>query len=120
MLGPPNAGAQSSTLPLAAFEEGLPASERHLVQVASDLSERPDSLPIVMNQSYVDNLTYYDIIYGDLGNGSDGVVTTASALALPITAPETSMMFVAPHDDLHRRATSLGIAVWIGSLMQSR
>jgi pimeloyl-ACP methyl ester carboxylesterase len=120
MLGPPNSGAQSSTMALAAFEAGLPESERELLQVAADLNEQPGSLPLVMNQSYVDNSTFYDIIYGDLGSGTDGVVTVMSALALPLTPPETSMMFFAPHDDLHQRATSLGIAVWIGTLMQAR
>jgi len=120
MLGPPNAGAKSSTLPFAMFESVLPESERNLLQVAVDLSEEPGSLPLVMNQSYFDNATRYHIIYGDLGTGTDGVVTTASALALPVTAPETATLFMAPHDDLHLRATSLGIAVWIGTLMQSQ
>lgn len=120
MLGPPNAGAKASTLPFAMFESVLPAAERNLLQVAVDLSEEPGSLPLVMNQNYSDNETRYHIIYGDLGTGTDGVVTTASALALPVTAPETSTLFLAPHDDLHLRATSLGIAVWIGTLMQSQ
>lgn len=120
MLGPPNAGAQSSTLPLAAFEAALPESERALLQVAMDLGEQPGSLPLVMNQLYVDNATRYHIVYGDLGSGSDGVVTTASALALPLAGPETATLFLAPHDDLHQRATSLGIATWIGTLMQAQ
>lgn len=119
MLGVPNAGAQASTLPFAAIEAKLPESERQLLQVGQDLSEQPGSLPFVMNASYVDNATRYHIIYGDLGNGSDGVVTTASALALPLTPPESATLFVAAHDALHQSATSLGIAVWIGTLLQA-
>lgn len=120
MLGPPNAGARASTLPFAAFEATLPASERDLLQVAVDLGEEPVSLPLAMNQGYVDNATLYHVIYGDLGTGTDGVVTTASALSLPLFGPETATLFMAPHDDLHLRATSLGVAVWIGTLMQTQ
>lgn len=118
MLGVPNAGAQGSALAFAAIEAKLPESERMLVQVGQDLSEQPGSLPLVMNASYVDNATRYHIIYGDIGNGSDGVVTTDSALALPLTGAESATLFMVAHDDLHRRATSLGIAVWIGTLLQ--
>ncbi|MGK0205122.1 MAG: pimeloyl-ACP methyl ester carboxylesterase [Planctomycetota bacterium] len=120
MLGVPNAGAQTSTIPFAAIEAKLPESERWLLQVGQDLGEQPESLPFVMNVSYVNNATRYHIIYGDLGNGSDGVVTTASALALPLTAPESATLFMVQHDDLHRRATTLGIAVWIGTLLQGQ
>ncbi|MFT4844102.1 MAG: pimeloyl-ACP methyl ester carboxylesterase [Planctomycetota bacterium] len=118
MLGVPNAGAQASTLPFTTIEAKLPESERWLLQVGQDLSEQPDSLPFVMNASYVDNATRYHIIYGDIGNGSDGVVTTDSALALPLTGAESATLFTVQHDDLHLRATSLGIAVWIGTLLQ--
>jgi pimeloyl-ACP methyl ester carboxylesterase len=120
MLGVPNAGAQASTLPFAAIAAKLPESERWLLQVGEDLGEEPGSLPFVMNASYINNATRYHIIYGDIGNGSDGVVTTASALALPVAAPESATLFTVAHDDLHQRATSLGIAVWIGTLLQAQ
>ncbi len=120
MLGPPNAGAQNSTLPLAAFEAALPESERDLLRVAIDLGEQPGSLPLVMNANYVDNATRYHVVYGDLGTGSDGVIAVSSALAVPLVGAETATLFLAPHDDLHQRATSLGIAVWIGTLMQTQ
>lgn len=120
MLGPPNAGAQTSTLPFAAFETALPESERDLLQVAMDLSEQPGSLPLVMNNNFVANATHYHVIYGDIGTGSDGVVSTMSALSVPLVEPETATLFLAPHDDLHQRATSLGIALWIGTLMQTQ
>ena len=48
------------------------------------------------------------------------MVTTASALALPVAAPESATLFTVAHDDLHQRATSLGIAVWIGTLLQAQ
>lgn len=120
MLGVPNAGAQASTLPFATIEAKLAESERSLLQVGHDLGEEPGSLPFVMNDLYVDNPTRYHIIYGDLGNGSDGVVTVASALALPLTSPETATLFTVGHDDLHLRATTFGIAVWIGTLLQGQ
>jgi pimeloyl-ACP methyl ester carboxylesterase len=119
MLGVPNAGAQASTLPFAALRAKMPESERRLLQVGEDLSEEPGTLPFVMNDTYIDNETRYHTIYGDIGNGSDGVVTTVSALALPLTTPESTTLFTVAHDDLHRRATSYGIAVWIGTLLQS-
>lgn len=119
MLGGPNAGAQASTLPFATIAERLPESERWMLQVGEDLSEQPGTLPFVMNSTYIDNETRYHTIYGDIGDGSDGVVTTASALALPLTTPESTTLFTVGHDDLHRRATSYGIAVWVGTLLQS-
>lgn len=117
MLGTPNAGAPSIAFAFAPFLPSLAFSEQHFVQSAFDLAAQPGSLPFEMNASYVDLVTRYHIVYGDLGAGSDGVVSVASALALPLVPPETSMMFAASHDDLHVRATSLGIAVWIGGLL---
>lgn len=120
LLGVPNAGAKDSALPFAMIEANLAAAERSLLRVGSDLSEQPDSLPFLMNATYSNNATRYHTIYGDLGSGTDGVVTAASALALPLTLPETATMFVAAHDALHRQATSLGIAVWMGTLLQAQ
>jgi pimeloyl-ACP methyl ester carboxylesterase len=118
LLGTPNGGAQALTLPFAAIEAGVPEDERWLLQVGQDLSEEPDSLPLQLNASYVDNATRYHLIYGDIGIGSDGVVSVASVLALPLFGSETEKMFGATHPGLHRDATTLGIAVWIGTLLQ--
>ena len=41
-------------------------------------------------------------------------------LALPMGPGETSTLFVAQHDDLHRQATSLGVASWLGSILQGQ
>ena len=75
-------------------------------------------MPLQLNASYVDNATRYHLIYGDIGIGSDGVVSVASVLALPLFGSETEKMFGATHPGLHRDATTLGIAVWIGTLLQ--
>lgn len=119
-LAPPNAGAAGAVAPFSLLEFVVTPEEAYLLQVADDLSERPDSLPFVMNALYVDNATRYHTIYGDIGGGTDGVVPVASATALPVGLGETSTMFVAQHDDLHRLATSLGIAVWMGTLLQGQ
>ena len=118
MIAPPNAGAASATGPFALLQGLLAPGELHLIQAASDLSEAPGSLPFVMNAAYLDNATRYHVVYGDIGDGSDGVVQVASALALPLGAGETATMFVAQHDDLHRQSSSLGVAVLIEALLQ--
>lgn len=123
LLGTPNGGAQALTLPFAAIAAVVPEDERWLLQVGQDLSEEPDSLPLRMNASYVDNATRYHLIYGELfdggiGIGSDGVVSVASVLALPLFGLETPKDFVATHIGLHRDAATLGIDVWIGTLLQ--
>ena len=120
MIGVPNAGAESSAQAFAAIEAGLSESERWMLRVAEDLGEGPGSLSLAMNASYIDNATRYHVIYGDLGTGSDGVITTVSALALPMIFPDTATMFVAAHDDLHRQATQLGIGVLVGTLLQGQ
>jgi len=120
MLAPPNAGAEMALLPLSLLDAAIAPEERYLLQLSDDLSEQPGSLPFEMNATYVDNATRYHIIYGDIGNGSDGVVPVVSATALPIGPGETSTEFVAQHDDLHRLATSLGIAVWMGTVLQAQ
>jgi len=120
LMAPPNAGAAAAVAPFAVLEGLLAPEESQLLQTADDLSERADSLPLLMNASYFDNATRYHTIYGDIGDGSDGVVPAASALALPLGAGETATLYAAQHDDLHRLATSLGIAVWMGSVMQAQ
>ena len=102
------------------LEAVVTPEERYLIQTADDLDESPTSLPVLMNASYLDNATRYHTVYGDIGTGTDGVVSVASALALPLGVGETATLFVAQHDDLHRFATSLGVAVWIGSLLQAQ
>ena len=120
LLGVPNSGAKQSTVPFDLIEAAMPVAERQLLQVGRDLSERPDSLPFVMNERYVDNATRYHVIYGDVGNGSDGVVSVASAKAVPLSFPETAIMFDVAHDELHRSATSTGIAVVINTMLQGQ
>ena len=120
MMAPPNAGAAGAVGPFSLLEPLLTPAEAYLLQTSSDLSERPDSLPLLMNAAYVDSATRYHVIYGDIGTGTDGVVPVASALALPMGPGETSTLFVAQHDDLHRQATSLGVASWLGSILQGQ
>lgn len=120
LIGVPNTGAKESTVPFDLIETAMPVAERQLLQVGRDLSEQPDSLPFVMNDRYIDNRTRYHVIYGDVGNGTDGVVSVDSAKAVPLSFPETAVMFNVAHDDLHRRATSTGIAVVINNMLQAR
>ncbi|MEC8253630.1 MAG: hypothetical protein VX044_10465 [Planctomycetota bacterium] len=120
MMAPPNGGAASAVVPFAMLEAVVTPEERYLIQTADDLDESPTSLPVLMNASYLNNGTRYHTVYGDIGTGPDGVVSVASALALPLGVGETATLFVAQHDDLHRFATSLGVAVWIGSLLQAQ
>ena len=120
LMAPPNAGAPSGTGPFALLQPLLDADESYLLQAADDLSGAVDSLPLTMNADYVDNATRYHTIYGDLGSGTDGVVPVASVLALPVGPDETSTLYAAQHDDLHRLATSLGVAVWMGSVLQAQ
>lgn len=120
MMAPPNAGAASAVTPFALLQAVTEPEEAYLIQTADDLSESAGSLPLLMNASYVDSATRYHTVYGDIGTGTDGVVSVASALALPRGAGETATLFVAQHDDLHRLATSLGVAVLIGSLLQAQ
>lgn len=120
MLGVPNAGASQITFAFERLQSSLTGPDLSLVQISQDLNELPSSLPILMNANYVDNATLYHLIYGDLGTGTDGVVTTASALALPLTSPATATLFNSGHDDLHLRATSTGVAIWLGTLLQGQ
>ena len=87
-------------------------------QAVFDIGYRPDSIVLQMNAAYVDNATRYHVIFGDIGGGTDGVVSVASALALPLFPPETAAQFPAQHDDLHVFAGQNGIAARIGQLLQ--
>ena len=120
MLGVPNAGASQVTFAFERLRSQLAEKDLPLIQISQDLSEAPNSLPLMMNASYFDNATRYHLIYGDLGSGTDGVVTTSSALSLPLTTPETATLFSVGHDDLHLRATSTGVAIWLGTLLQNQ
>ena len=120
LMAPPNAGAPVAAGPLTLLEPLLLSDESYLLQSAEDLSGDVSSLPVLMNASYVDNATRYHIIYGDLGSGTDGVVPVSSVLALPLGADETATLYAAQHDDLHRLATSLGVAVWMGAVLQAQ
>ena len=120
LMAPPNAGAPVAAGPLSLLQPLLSPDESHLLQSAEDLSGDLGSLPLAMNDSYVDNATRYHTIYGDLGSGTDGVVPVSSVLALPRGTDETATLYAAQHDDLHRLATSLGVAVWMGAVLQAQ
>lgn len=119
LLGVPNAGSDLGQGWVDGVLSTLPASEQFLLQGAIDLSYRTDSTALQMNATYADNATRYHLVYGDLGGGTDGVVTTASALALPVLPPETATLFVATHDALHAAAGSNGITAHIAALLQA-
>ncbi len=117
MLGAPQGGAKLGD-DLAEFAEAnAEPGEEHLLQAAFDISRTPASLAVAMTSAYVDNPTRYHVIYGDLGEGDDGVVSTASATALPLVAPETLARFVAQHDALHSQAGTLGVAALVDDLL---
>jgi hypothetical protein len=82
-----------------------------------DLEEGAGTFTAQLNAAYVDNATDYHVIYGDVGTGTDGVVAVASALAVPLSGPETATVFVATHVDLHVRAAALGVAARINDLL---
>ncbi|HEB54348.1 MAG TPA: hypothetical protein ENI87_13935 [bacterium] len=117
MLGAPNAGSLAAVAPFETMFALLPAEERRLLQVVPDLDETPESLPLAMNAAYVDNATRYHVIFGDVGGGTDGVVTVLSTLAVPLAGDETAFGFLAAHDALHLQAAPLGIAARVLSLL---
>jgi pimeloyl-ACP methyl ester carboxylesterase len=119
MLGVPNAGSELGNGLSLTLLPHVPAAELPLLQAVVDLSYRPDSITMQLNAAYVDNPTRYHVVYGDLGSGSDGVVTVASATALPLFGPETSAGFAVDHDGLHRAAGANGIAAHVGALLQA-
>ena len=117
LLGVPNAGSELGN-GLSALLPQVPPAELPLLQAIVDLSYRPDSITMQLNAVYVDNPTHYHVVYGDLGSGSDGVVTVASATALPLFPPETQTAFVASHDELHVLAGANGVTARIATLLQ--
>jgi pimeloyl-ACP methyl ester carboxylesterase len=119
LLAVPNAGSELGGALLGTLVPQVPLAEAALVQSADDLSFSPQAITNVMNASYVDNPTRYFVLYGDVNySGSDGVVTVASALALPLFWPETSTRFEAEHNELHTSAGSLGVAARIDTILQ--
>lgn len=119
LMGVPNAGSELGEELVRVLLPNLTLGDQRLLQSAIDLSYRPDAATVAMNAAYVDNATRYHVIYGDLGGGSDGVVSVASALALPLFATESAFLFAAQHDELHTRAASNGVAARLDQLLQA-
>ncbi|MEO6594238.1 MAG: hypothetical protein ABIP94_05750, partial [Planctomycetota bacterium] len=118
LLGTPNAGSTTASEILAALLPILPAADARFLQAGPDLTEGAGSFTEQLNATYVDNATVYHSIYGDLGNSTDGIVSVASARAVPLYAPDTERLFYATHTGLHLDAASLGVAAWINMLLQ--
>lgn len=118
LLGVPNAGCDIGEQLVATLVAQSPATERGKVQAALDLSYRSDAITARMNALYVDNATRYHVVYGDLGGG-DGVVTVASALAVPLGPDETANAFPTFHDALHTLAAVNGVAAHVAALLQA-
>lgn len=119
LLGVPNAGSEFGDELVNGLLPNVPAAQRYLLQAVHDISYQPDAIALRMNAAYVDNATRYHVLYGDLGSGTDGVVTVASALALPLVPPESAWMWTAQHDQLHVLAASLGIVARIDLLLSA-
>ena len=117
LLGVPNAGAAFAEGLIATLVPQIAANELDRVQAAFDLSEQPGSFTAMLNEAYVDNPTRYHFVCGDLGNGSDGVVSIASVLALPLGPGDTVRSFPVGHVELHAAAGSSGIATLIDMLI---
>lgn len=118
LLGVPNAGCDIGQQLVATLLAQAQPGEQRKLQAALDLSYRGDAITVGMNALYVDNATRYHVVYGDLG-GSDGVVTVASALALPLGPGETAQGFAAFHDALHTAAATNGVAAHVGAILQA-
>ncbi len=119
LLGVPSGGSELGNALSLTLLPHVSAAELPLLQAVIDLSYRPDAVTMQLNAAYVDNTTRYHVVYGDIGGGTDGVVTIASALALPLFPPETATLFVANHDELHLAAGINGVAARIDSLLQT-
>lgn len=117
LLGVPNAGSELGSALVESLLPRVPEAERSLLQAAIDLSFRPEAVTMLLNANYVDNPTRYHVLYGDVGSFGDGVVSVASALALPLFSPETATRFLVGHDDLHRTAASNGVTARIHQLL---
>lgn len=119
MLGTPNAGSSIAGGLFAALVPNLPAADAKFVRAGLDLSEADDSFMAGLNAAYVDNPTVYHTICGDLGNGTDGIVSVASARAIPLFPPETETVFPVGHFDLHGAAGWNGVSALLGTLLQA-
>lgn len=119
LLGVPNAGAEFANGLIATLVPQLRPDELGLVQAAFDLSEQPDSFTAWLNAAYVDNPTRYHFVFGDLGDGSDGVVSVASALALPVQPGDSVHGFAVGHAELHLTAGTSGVAALVDTLVEA-
>ncbi len=118
LLGVPMAGSEVGEALLATMVAQSRPEEQTKLQAAVDLSYRTDAVTRTMNAQYADNATRYHVVYGDLG-GTDGVVTVASALALPLGPDESAVGFPVLHDALHAQAATNGVAAHVTSLLQA-
>lgn len=117
LIGTPNGGSAFGDELVAFVERNAEPNEAYLMQGALDISRFPEAIALQLTAAYVDNPTAYHILYGDRGDGTDGVVTTSSATALALIAPETSALFAAQHDALHSHAASNGVAAYVHMLL---
>ncbi|MGB3969131.1 MAG: hypothetical protein WBO45_20520 [Planctomycetota bacterium] len=115
LVGTPNAGSNIGGELFTALAPVLPAADARFVRAGIDLLEGDDTFTAAQNAGYVDNPTVYHTICGDLGNGTDGLVSVASARAVPLFPPESEVVFPIGHFDLHRAAAWNGVADWINA-----
>lgn len=111
-LGTPHGGTAIADEFAGLFTLALPPAQRSYLQGGTDLGASSAFLAS-LNGGYIDNPTLYFHIAGDIGTGSDGVVTVASASqTLPVGAGEEVFVLSSPlaqHTLLHSRAQSLGV-----------
>jgi hypothetical protein len=119
LLGVPQAGCDIGEQLVATMLLQARPDETAKLQAAIDLSYRSDAVTNFLNTRYVDNATRYHVVYGGLGFGTDGVVTVASALALPLGADESATGFPVLHDALHVQAATNGVAAHVAALLQT-
>lgn len=119
LMGTPNAGSAVACELLAALAPNLPPADARFVRAGIDLLEGFGTFTAAQNAAYTDNATVYHTICGDVGDGSDGIVTVQSARALPLFPPEELIVFAQSHVDLHRGAAWNGVAAWINARLPS-
>ena len=119
MLGVPQNGCDIGEQLVATLLAQSRPEEQSKLQAAIDLSYRADAVTVAINAGYVDNATRYHVVHGGLGFGTDGVVTIASALALPLGPGETAVGFPVLHDALHAEAAANGVAAHVAALLQA-
>ena len=100
---------------LALLQPNLPPADARFARAGLDLLEGANTFAQAQIAAYTDNPTVYHSIAGDIGNGTDGIVTLASTRALPLSLPEEEVVFVQTHLDLHRAAAVNGVAAWINA-----